>query len=223
MEKNKRKQFLVAGLGMFGESVAHTFWEMEYDFIAVDADETIVQAFTDKHPGSVCYTLDASNEQALRQLDLKDVDSAVVCIGNMEANMMATWLLKNTFKVPRVEAKALNELHGQMLSKIGADNIVEAEKNMGERTALNLISSNVLDYLAFSKEISIMSVKLPKRFVGLDLIEANLRGKYNINIVAIKRHGKIIINPNPKEVFLGEDEIIVVGLRDSIEKFGGTW
>ena len=217
MSKVKRKQFLVAGLGLFGTSVAVTLQGLGYDVYALDSDESIVQDLSMQLPYVVCG--DASDKKTLQSLPLEDVDVAVVAIGNVERNMMATMLLKE-LGIKQVVSKAINSLHGAMLSKIGADKVIFAERDMGERLAHNLISAGVMDYIELSSEISVMSLPIPTEFIGKNLIEADLRRRYDVNVVAIKRDGRTIVNPKAQELFQPEDEIIVLGTHEGVKRMG---
>ena len=217
MSKAKRKQFLVAGLGLFGTSVALTLQQMGYEVYALDSEEGLVQDLSTQLNYVVCG--DASDRKTLQSLPLEDIDVAVVAIGNVERNMMCTMLLKE-LGVKQVVAKAINNLHGAMLNKIGADKVVYAERYMGERVAHNLISAGVMDYIELSSEISVMSLAIPAEFVGKNLIEADLRRRYDVNVVAIKRDGRTIVNPKAQEVFQPEDEIIVLGTHEGVKRMG---
>lgn len=217
MKDSKRKQFLVAGLGLFGKSVALTLHNMGYDVLGVDIDENVVQDSSSDLSYVVCA--DASDEKSLKSLPIDDIDVAVVSIGVLESNMMCSLLLKE-MGVPMVVAKALNDLHGTMLHKIGADKIVYAEKDMGKRVAHNLVSSSIVDYIELSNEISVMSLQLPAELIGKNLIEADLRRRYNVNVVAIKRGGSTIVNPCAHEVFQADDEIIIIGTHEGVKMMG---
>lgn len=217
MSKAKRKQFLVAGLGLFGTSVAVTLQGLGYEVYALDNDESLVQDLSSQ----LTYVVsgDASDRKTLQALPLEDIDVAVVGIGNVERNMMTTMLLKE-LGIKQVVSKAINNLHGAMLSKIGADKVVYAEHDMGERVAHNLISAGVMDYIELSSEISVMSLTIPTEFIGKNLIEADLRRRYDVNVVAIKREGRTLVNPKAQEVFQPEDEIIVLGTHEGVKRMG---
>ena len=217
MSKAKRKQFLVAGLGLFGTSVALTLQQMGYEVYALDSEEGLVQNLSTQLNYVVCG--DASDRKTLQSLPLEDIDVAVVAIGNVERNMMCTMLLKE-LGVKQVVAKAINNLHGAMLNKIGADKVVYAERDMGERVAHNLISAGVMDYIELSGEISVMSLSIPTEFVGKNLIESDLRRRYDVNVVAIKRDGRTMVNPKAQEVFQPGDEIIVLGTHEGVKRMG---
>ncbi|MDO5786719.1 MAG: TrkA family potassium uptake protein [Phascolarctobacterium sp.] len=217
MSKAKRKQFLVAGLGLFGTSVAVTLQGLGYEVYAMDSDESLVQNLSTQ----LTYVVsgDASDRKTLQALPLEDIDVAVVAIGNVERNMMTTMLLKE-LGIKQVVSKAINNLHGAMLSKIGADKVVYAERDMGERVAHNLISAGVMDYIELSGEISVMSLPIPTEFIGKNLIEADLRRRYDVNVVAIKREGRTMVNPKAQEVFQPEDEIVVLGTHEGVKRMG---
>ena len=217
MSKARRKQYLVAGLGLFGTSVALTLQQMGYEVYTLDSEESLVQNLSTQLNYVVCG--DASDKKTLQSLPLEDIDVAVVAIGNVERNMMCTMLLKE-LGIKQVVAKAINNLHGAMLNKIGADKVVYAERDMGERVAHNLISAGVMDYIELSSEISVMSLAIPTEFVGKNLIEADLRRRYDVNVVAIKRDGRTIVNPKAQEVFQPEDEIIVLGTHEGVKRMG---
>ena len=217
MSKARRKQFLVAGLGLFGTSVALTLQQMGYEVYTLDSEESLVQDLSTQLNYVMCG--DASDKKTLQSLPLEDIDVAVVAIGNVERNMMCTMLLKE-LGIKQVVAKAINNLHGAMLNKIGADKVVYAERDMGERVAHNLISAGVMDYIELSSEISVMSLAIPAEFVGKNLIEADLRRRYDVNVVAIKRDGRTIVNPKAQEVFQPEDEIIVLGTHEGVKRMG---
>ena len=217
MSKAKRKQFLVAGLGLFGTSVAVTLQGLGYEVYALDNDESLVQDLSSQ----LTYVVsgDASDRKTLQALPLEDIDVAVVAIGNVERNMMTTMLLKE-LGIKQVVSKAINNLHGAMLSKIGADKVVYAERDMGERVAHNLISAGVMDYIELSSEISVMSLPIPTEFIGKNLIEADLRRRYDVNVVAIKREGRTLVNPKAQEVFQPEDEVVVLGTHEGVKRMG---
>lgn len=217
MKNNKRKQFLVAGLGLFGTSVAVTLQGLGYEVYAMDSDESLVQDMSSQL--NYVVSGDASDRKTLQALPLEDIDVAVVAIGNVERNMMTTMLLKE-LGIKQVVSKAINNLHGAMLSKIGADKVVYAERDMGERVAHNLISAGVMDYIELSGEISVMSLSVPTDLIGKNLIEADLRRRYDVNVVAIKREGRTMVNPKAQEVFQPEDEIIVLGTHEGVKRMG---
>ncbi|WP_425061234.1 Ktr system potassium uptake protein A [Sporomusa carbonis] len=210
------KQFAVIGLGRFGTSVATALYKLGYEVLAIDSDEERVQKFSDEVTHVV--QADTTDENSLKALGIRNFDVVVVAIGeDIQANTLTTLLLKD-LGVKYIVAKARNELHGKMLSKIGADRIVYPERDMGLRVAHNLVSTNVLEYIELSPDLSIVEVTAPKSLVGQSLAEANLRVKYEVNVVAIKRGEEVIVPPLPDEKIKTGDILICVGQTKGIQK-----
>ena len=204
IKKQREKQYAVFGLGRFGTSVALTLNELGYQVMGVDTDEDNVQRLA--HELTHVVTADSSDERTLRSLGAQNFDVAVV----------ATLLLKE-IGVPVVVVKAINQVHGKMLKKIGADKIVYSERDMGQRVAHNLISNSIVDYIELSDTISLMSITVPPSLAGKNLIESNLRSRYNVNIVAIKHGSETLVNPDPKMVLNLGDEMIIIGEHSNIK------
>lgn len=211
----KNKQYAVLGLGRFGASVARTLHKLGYEVLAVDADEEMTQKFSDEVTHVV--QADTTDENSLKAMGIRNYDVVVVAIGDdIQANVVTTLLLKE-LGVPYIVAKARNELHGKMLEKIGADRVVYPERDMGQRVAHNLVSNNVLDYIELSPNLSLVEVKTPSPYVGKTLSQADLRARYGVNVVAMKRGERIIVPPLPSEVMEAEDVLIVVGGIEGIQ------
>ena len=212
----KRKQFAIIGLGRFGTSVAKTLYEMGYEVLAVDTDETRVQDFSDEVTNVV--QADTTDEDTLKALGIRNFDVVVVAIGaDVQANLMTTLQLKE-MGVSYIVAKAKNNLHGKMLEKIGADRVVYPERDMGQRVAHNLVSSNVLEYIELSPEYSIVEVTAPKVLVGKNLVETDLRGRYEVNVVAIRRGEQLLVPPQPTEKIMDKDVLFVVGANRGVQR-----
>jgi len=179
------KQFVVIGLGRFGASVAETLADNGYDVLAIDKDADRVQSIADIVTHAV--EADATDEEALKTLGVRNFDVAVVSIGdNVSANILCTLILKE-LNVPYVIVKAPDSLHGKVLTKVGADRVVYPERDMGARIANNLISSNVLDYIEFAPEYGVVEILASEKMIGRTLGELALRSKFNVNVMAIKR------------------------------------
>lgn len=212
----KNKQFAVIGLGRFGTSVARTLYKAGYEVLAIDADEEAVQKFSNEVTHVV--QVDTTDENALKAIGIRNFDTVVVSIGeDVQANVLTTLLLKD-LGVRHIVAKAKSELHGKMLEKIGADRVVYPERDMGARVAHNLVSSNVLDYIELSPNLSLVEVSAPRELVGHSLAEANLRARFGVNVVAIQRGEEIIVPPVPTEKIREKDVLIVVGGNSGVTK-----
>lgn len=211
----KNRQYAVIGLGRFGASVARTLHQLGYEVLAVDADEEVTQKFSEEVTHIV--QADTTDENSLKALGMRNYDVVIVAIGaDIQANIVTTLLLKE-MGVSYIVAKARNELHGKMLEKIGADRVVYPERDMGQRVAHNLVSSNVLDYIELSPNLSLVEVKTPRSFLGKSLAETNLRVRFGVNVVAIKRGDDIIVPPQPGERLEADDVMIIVGGIEGIQ------
>ena len=169
------KQFVIIGLGRFGSSIAKTLYSLGNDVLAIDKDEDIVQEIADSVTHAV--QLDATDENALRSLGIRNFDVAVVTIGdNIQSSIMATLLVKE-LGVKYIIAKGHSDLHAKVLYKIGADRVVLPEKDMGIRVAHNLVSANILDYIELSDDYSVMEIQVLHEWAGKTLNELKLRSK----------------------------------------------
>lgn len=211
-----KKQYVVIGLGRFGTSVAKTLYTLGNDVLAIDSDESIVQEISDSVTHAV--QLDATDENALRSIGIRNFDVAVVTIGsNVQSSVMVALLIKE-LGVKYIIAKAHNELHAKVLYKIGADRVVLPEKDMGIRVAHNLVSSNILDYIELSPDYSIAEIVSPKEWHDKNLRELNMRANYGINVMAIKRENDVNISPTADDIIEPGDVIVAIGGSEELSK-----
>lgn len=206
---SNNKQFVVIGLGRFGESVAKTLYSLGHDVLAIDMDEDIVQDISDSVTHAV--QMDATDESALKTLGLRNFDVAVITIGaNIQASVMVALLVKE-LGVKYIIAKGHSDLHAKVLYKIGADRVILPEKDMGVRVAHNLVSASILDYIELSPDYSILEMKPLKEWKGKRLNELNLRSKYGISVMAIKKENDLNISPRADEIIEESNIIVVIG------------
>ena len=213
------KQFVIIGLGRFGSSVAKTLYALGHDVLAIDSNEDLVQEISDSVTHAV--QMDATDENALRTLGLRNFDVAVVTIGaNIQASVMATLLVKD-MGIKYIIAKGNSDLHAKVLYKIGADRVILPEKDMGVRVAHNLVSSSILDYIELSPDYSIIEIESPKEWYGKSMKELSLRSKYGINVMAIKRNNEVNISPDADDVINKDDIVVAIGSADDLTKLEG--
>lgn len=211
----QKLQFFVAGLGRFGKSVAVTLEKMGYDVMAMDIDEDVVQDLADTLGYVVCA--DCSDEKNLAAIGAGNADVAVVSLGELSASLMTTLILKD-MGVKKIVVKALDPLHGKMLQKIGADKIIYSEKEMGVRVAHNLIFPGIVDYIEMENNITILSIHVPEDWIGKSILDIDIRKKYNITVVAIKRKGEMYVNPHPDMQLASDDMLIILGDSESVKR-----
>lgn len=211
------KQFIIIGIGKFGESIATNLYKMGHDVLAVDIDEERVQYIANKVTHAV--QADATEEGTLEALGVKHFDGAVVTIGeSVQASILITLLCKE-LGIRHVLAKAQNELHAKVLYKIGADRVVFPERDMGLRVAHSLVSTSFLDYIELTPDYSIVELKAAKDWQGKSLKDLNIRAKYGINIMAIKQDDKVVVSPAADDVIQRDDVLVVIGKAEDIYRF----
>ncbi len=205
------------GLGRFGSSVARSLHSMGYQVLAIDCDEEAVREMVDYSTRAV--VADATNEQALRALGIRNLDVVVVGIGDdLQASILVVLMLKEV-GVEYIVAKAHNELHGRVLERIGADKVVYPERDMGFRVANSLVSSNILEYIELSPDVGVIEVLAPERMLGKRLVELDLRNRFHVNVIAIKRGNVVNITPGANDRIERGDVVVLVGKREDLQKF----
>lgn len=210
------KQFVVIGLGRFGISVARTLSELGHDVLAIDTNENAVDSIMDDVTHAV--QADAREEDTLRALGVRNFDTAVVAIGDdLEASILVTIMLKE-IGVNYVVAKAQTALHGKVLQKIGADKVIYPEKDMGVRLAHNLVAANVLDFVELSPDYSIVEITPPAQFIHKTLGELNLRAKYGLSVITMKKGDDVLVAPGADARIDAKDVLVILGKNNDLAK-----
>lgn len=212
-----KKSFAIIGLGRFGGSIVHELVEQGMDVLAIDIKEERVNEFLTIATHAVIG--DTTDEKVLKSLGISNFDHVIVAIGDdIQASILTTIILKE-LGVKDVTAKALSDYHEKVLVKIGADRVVHPERDMGKRLANNMASNNVLDYLELSDQHSIVEIVARKPLAGNSIIALDIRAKYGITIVAMKRGNDVIVSPMASEVIMENDILIVIGADSDIARF----
>lgn len=213
----KNTQYAVIGLGRFGSSLAMELLNLGHEVLGIDMDEEAVEEMSDKLTHVV--VADSTEEEVIRSLGIRNFDCVVVAIGNdIQASILTAILLKD-IGVKTVVAKALSELHGKVLNKIGVDRVIFPERDMGVRVAHQLVSPNLLDYIELSDEYTIAELAVPKRLAGRSLKELDPRARYGCSVVAINKKSGVIIAPTAIDTIEERDVMVVIGTNEQIEKF----
>ena len=212
-----RKEFVVIGLGRFGGSFVRELISQGANVMAIDSSQERVDDFAQIATQAV--VADTTDESVIKSLGLWNFEHVIVAIGeDIQSSILTTLILKE-LGVPQITAKANNDYHEKVLRKIGADFVVHPERDMGIRIANNMLSNNVLDYLELSDEHSIMEIRVSDRIAGRSLVDLDIRAKYDINIVGIKRGEQILISPSPTDPILIGDILLVIGADVDINRF----
>ena len=211
-----KKTYAVFGLGRYGIAVARELVSNGVEVIAVDMDERIVNAAADELP--ICKCADITDPEVIRQLGISNADVVIIAMANnLEASVMAVTLCKE-IGVKTVIAKSANEMHQKILNRVGADKVVFPENESGIRLAKNLLSSGFVDMVSLAKNVSIIELDVKPDWVGNNLIELNLRKKYSINVVAVRKGESVSVDIDPHAPLQADDKLIVIANTEKLAK-----
>ena len=212
-----KKVFAVIGLGRFGGSIVKTLAEDGMEVLAIDNNEERVNEYA--KIASHAVVGDTTDENVLKSIGIGNFDHVIVAIGeNIQASILTTLMLKE-LGVNHVTVKAQNDYHEKVLRKIGADTVVHPERDMGRRIAYNIVSNNILDYLDLSEDHSIVEIVASEKINLKSISDLDIRARYGLNIVAIKRGTEINVSPQAGFVINRGDILIVIGADTDISRF----
>ncbi len=212
-----RNQYAVIGLGRFGTSIARRLHEAGQEVLGIDIDEESVENAEPYVTDSAIA--DATEEKALRSLGITNFDCVIIAIGDdIQSSILTAMLLKN-LGIKKIIVKATSKRHGQVLETIGVHWVIYPERDMGERVANQLLSPNMLNYIELSKDYNIEEIRLPKKMVGKNLRELDIRAQFQVSVIAIIRDNDIIVSPSPDELLQKEDILVTIGNRNDLAEF----
>jgi len=227
------RRIAVLGLGSFGYHLACVLGDLGTDVLAVDNKIERVESIKDKVSRAIC--LDTTKEENLARISLDEMDAVIVALGesSIESSILTTALIAK-MDIPMIISRSTTELHGRILKMVGAKEIINPEEDVAKRVAQRVAEPGILDLLSISKDgFAISELVTPAQFVGKSLADLNLRGKYGLNVVAIKRichddgtededescknHETINHNPGPDALLEEGDILVCLGKVDNIE------
>lgn len=207
---------IVVGMGRFGSEVARQLYKQGCEVIAMDVSSDLIQQIS----GDVTHAVvgDGQDKAVLKALGVGSFDCAVVGIGdNLAASVLVTMNLKE-LGVKRVVCKAYDDTHRRVLEKLGADQVVIPEFDQAARLARSIANTNVLDYIELSEEYGIVDVPCPGSWNGKSLKELNVRAALGVNILAIRREGRIHVSPGADFAFEKGDVVVMLGDERALKK-----
>ena len=222
------ERFAVIGLGRFGKRLATLLADAGAEVIAVDTDRELVDRVRDDVALAVC--LNSTDEAALRSQGINKVDVAVVGMGDdFEDAVMTTVLLKQ-LGVGRVISRATTQIRGGILRRVGADDVVNPERESAQRWCNQLLAPAIVTQFELGEGYSLAQVVAPESFYGKALSDLALRQNYNVNIVAIRRkdlaenfdeeHEAVVSLPMADTVIKPGDLLLLVGNDEAMRAFG---
>ncbi len=212
------KNFVVIGIGRFGKAVARELTQLGNQVLAIDADRELVQEVADDVTHAVVG--DARDPDVLRSLGVSECDCAVVAVGSdVGSSALITMRLKEA-GVPQVVCKAQSHVHKRLLEKIGADRVIYPEHEMGLKVARGLDRSNVLNFIELSRDYGIVEIDLPGSWAEKTIVEVNIRAKYHVNVIAVRRGADFNVSPGADYRLERGDKLVVLGADENISKLG---
>ena len=216
----------VIGLGRFGMALARELAGSPSQVMAIDSDIDLVNEVKDQVARAV--RLDATDEAALLSQEIDKADVCVVAMGeDFESALLATVTLKR-LGIKQIICRAQTAVHAEIFRQVGADEVIQPEAQAGAALARRLANPHIEDFITLGEEFTLIELRAPERFHGKSLVQIDLRKKYNVNLVAIKRaeyeqqdgetvaHHRIISVPQPTDLILAEDVLVVVGTNDAL-------
>lgn len=212
----KTKSVLLIGLGRFGKYIAMKLHELGHEVMGVDENEERVD---DAMPYVTNGQIgDSTNEALLRSLGVKNYDVCIVTIGgDFQSSLETTCLLKE-LGAQKVVSRAEQDVQAKFLLRNGADEIIYPEKQLATWAAIRYSSDHVLDYIELGDSCSIFEVSVPSAWVGKSVVEIDIRRKYNVNIIATKKNGKINAVVTADTVLSGDESLLVLGEYKAMRK-----
>lgn len=221
MKKRAQKEYIVIGLGRFGSSVAKQLEANGCRVLAVDRSEQMVGQIAEYV--TLAMRIDVTDEEALKELGGRNFDGAIISIGHgLEASVLATIWAKEQ-GIRQVIVKAYDDTQGKILTKVGADEVVYPERQMGVHLANDLAFNNLFDTIELTAEYSMADVDLLGSWVGKNLKELKLREKYGVNVIAVKRGGVLLINPSADEPMKQNDVFVLLGKNSTLKKLANAY
>ncbi|HSM54559.1 MAG TPA: TrkA family potassium uptake protein [Candidatus Sulfomarinibacteraceae bacterium] len=217
LRKKQPAEYAIIGLGRFGASLARALMENGNSVLGIDNDPQLVQRIS----GELTHAaiLDATDEAALREVDITSFETVIVAIGaDFENNLLATVALKN-LGIPHVISKAVTSRQREILTRVGADRVVQPEHDAGRRLAEELMAPSVLERVHLGPDFSAIELHAPRALTQQTLAQLDLRNRFGVTVLVIKRGDQLLVSPPGDTVLLRNDLLLVLGANDALQAF----
>ena len=196
-----------------------TLDSLGHDVLGIDESQDLIQHLAEELPNAHLVAADTTDEDVLRGFNLDAFDAAAVMIGenHVEANILTTANLKE-IGVSTLLARATSKLHARVLERIGADRVIQPEREMGEQIARTIASPAVLDYVDLGEDEALIEARVPKQWAGRSLADLALSRQMGLTVVAHKPRGGAGSLPNAQTVLESEDVVVVAGTRKNLSR-----
>jgi trk system potassium uptake protein TrkA len=214
-------EFAVIGMGRFGRGVALTLASLGHKVLAIDKNEEPLRSVTDEVTHAL--QLDSTDAEALQSVGISNCDAVVVAIGDFIEESILTTVLLSELGCKKIVAKAVDDLQGKVLAKVGAHLVVFPEREMGARIAHTLAAPGVLDYLEISPTFSIEELSVPESMAGQSLSQLDLKNRYGVSVLLIRRDAQLVISPAADTTLQKGDVLVVVGENRQLSRLEATF
>ena len=214
-KSNEKNTYGIVGLGRFGHALALELAAAGAELVVLDKEEEKVRELREYTENA--YVVHALDKKTLSETGVQNCDVAVVCIGEQLDISILTPLPPMSRGLPTVISKAPSMEHGEILGKIGAQ-VVYPERDMAVRLAHRLEAVRMLDFIQLSEKLNISKMIMPERSVGKTVVEANLRGRFGVNIIAVENDGKLIETITPDYAFKKGDIAYISGSKEALNR-----
>ena len=201
-----KKQYVVFGAGRFGKSVAVTLQSRGCEVVVVDKDPEVIEDIADDVSYAICANVE--DPDIFKDLGMKDLDGAIV-----------TTMMCHEMGIPRILAKAKNEMHEKILRSVGATKVIYPEAEMGKRVAQYIMADNFADWIELSSKYSLVEMQVPAAWKNHTLQELQIREKYKLNVIGIRKKDVLEVTIDPKRRLDGDAVLIVVGENEALKQF----
>lgn len=210
------KSVLLIGLGRFGRHIAEKLSALNHEVMAIDKKEERVDAVlpyvTNAQIG------DSTHEDFLASLGVRNYDVCIVAIGNdFQSSLETTSLLKEQ-GAKMVVSRAERDVQAKFLLRNGADDVVYPEKQIADWTAIRYTSDHILDYIELGDDCAMFEIPVPESWVGKTIGQIDIRKKFKINIIALKKDGKISLTVHSDTLLSVDETMLVFGDQKDIQK-----
>ncbi|WP_103981851.1 potassium channel family protein [Helcococcus massiliensis] len=210
------KQYTVIGLGRFGKSVARGLYELGNEVIVIDIDEENVNALGDNLTSALIG--DSTQVDILKAAGVTEVDVVIIGVTDFKTSVMTAALCEE-LGAKKIIAKARDEVHQQILTKVGVEKAIIPEKESGKKLAHNLVYGNAIEMLHLDSDYEIVEIIVPEKWIGKTLIQLDVRNKYGLTILGINRDQKFIGNPDASTDFKTGDTVLIMGEMEAVNMF----
>ena len=213
------RQFVVVGLGRLGISMVGTLDSLGHEVLAIDKKEDVIQDLADDLPNVRLVAADATDEDAVRGLNVEGFDAAAVMIGenHIEAGILATATLKEV-GVSRIVARATGGIHAKVLERVGADRVIQPEREIGEQLARAMASPVLLDYVDLGENEALIEAQVPREWLDKSLSELDLSQKMGLTVIVLKPKDGPGSLPHGDTVLHDGDVLVVGGSKKALDR-----